>query len=34
MIQAEVGYWESQERAIIEEYSRDKAEADTEAMMR
>ena len=36
MIQAEVEYWESQERAIIEEYARVNAEADTEAeaMMR
>ena len=36
MIQAKVGYWESQKRAIIEEYTREKAEAETEAeaMMR
>ena len=36
MIQAEVEYWESQERAMIEEYAREKAEPDTEAeyMMR
>ena len=36
MIQAEVEYWKIQERAMIEEYARDKAEADTEAgdMMR
>ena len=30
MIQAEVEYWESQERSMIEEYSREKAEAETE----
>ena len=36
MIKAEVKYWESQERAMIEEYAREKAEAETEAeaMMR
>ena len=35
MIQAKVEYWESHERAIIEEYAREKAEAETEveAMM-
>ena len=35
MIQAEVQYWESQERAMIKEYTRYKAEANTEddAMM-
>ena len=32
MIQAEVEYWESQERAMIEEYARDKAESETESM--
>ena len=31
MIQSKVGYWESQERAMIEEYAREKAEAETEA---
>ena len=31
MIQAEMEYWRSQERAIIEEHSREKAEAETEA---
>ena len=31
MIQAEVEYWESQERAVIEEYAREMAEAETEA---
>ena len=30
-IQAEVEYWEIQERAMIEEYAREKAEAETEA---
>ena len=36
MIQAEVRYWESQERSMIKEYARDKAEPETkdEAMMR
>ena len=36
MIQAEVEYWESQERSMIEEYVREMAEADIEAddMMR
>ena len=36
MIQAEVEYWESQERAMIDKYAREKAEAETEdeAMMR
>ena len=36
MIQDEVEYWESQERSMIEEYAREKAEAETEdkAMMR
>ena len=36
MIQARVEYWESQERDMIEEYDREKAEAETEAeyMMR
>ena len=27
-------YWESRERAMIEEYARDKAEAEVEAMIR
>ena len=31
MIQVEVEYWESQEKAMIEEYAREKAEAETEA---
>ena len=31
MIQAMVGYWESQKRAIIEEYSRENVETETEA---
>ena len=31
MIHANVEYWESQERAILEEYPREKAEAETEA---
>ena len=36
MIQAEMEYWESQERSMIEEYAREMAEAETEAeaMMR
>ena len=36
MIQDGVEYWESQERVMIEEYSRENAEAETEAeaMMR
>ena len=31
MVPVEVEYWESQERAMIEEYVRYKAEAETEA---
>ena len=34
MIQAEVEYCKSQERAMIEECTRDKAEDDTESFMR
>ena len=36
MIQAKVEYWESQERAMLEEYARKKSEDETEAeaMMR
>ena len=36
MIQSKVVYWESQERETIEEYAKEKSEADTDAedMMR
>ena len=36
MIQAKMEYWESQERAMFEEYTREKSEDETEAeaMMR